>query len=140
MPAHQKKKNFIKLPQYPGGKPAFIEFMKKNLQYPPEAIAARIEGKVMVAFEIDDNGDVHNPHIINGIGHGCDEEALRLVSLLKYEKVKNRGMRVRAKNKTSIQFKLPKAGISYTITESKKPEQKTDENPVKETYEYTIRF
>lgn len=143
MPDHSKKKKFLNIPRYTGGKEAFIAFLKKNLRYPKEAIEAGIEGTVIVAFEIDDNGIVHNPQLVKGIGYGCDEEALRLVGLLRYEKVKNQGVRLRSKTKTNIRFSLPKQQVQYTITQEKKTvAKKTDANNDKAgiTYSYTINL
>ncbi len=135
----RKKKDFIQVPQYHGGKKAFIEFIKKNLRYPKEALAAGIEGRVLVEFEIDDNGMVHNPRVAKGLGYGCDEEAVRVVSLLRYEKVKNRGLRVRARHKTFINFKLPpKATVTYTLKTKEKPQITQEKPAAKPSYGYTI--
>ena len=119
------------------------EFVAKNLQYPKEALAARIEGKVIVGYDVTDNGKVINPHIINGIGYGCDEEALRLVSLFKFSKVKNRKMRVKVSKRTSINFKLPKSRVSYSVTQDKKDKDKSekpDKEKEQEGYSYTINI
>lgn len=143
MSEHSKKKQFLKIPRYTGGKEAFIAFLKKNLQYPKEAVQAGIEGTVIVAFEIDDNGIVHQPQIVKGIGYGCDEEALRLVGLLRYEKVKNKGVRLRSKTKANIRFQLPKQQIQYTISPTKKKEHiatETAKKPPVTTYTYTINL
>ena len=139
MPEHHKKKQFLKLPKYPGGTAAFREFVSQNLRYPEEALEKGIEGSVLVEYEIRDDGTVHNAHVLNGIGHGCDEEALRVVQLLQFEKVRNRGVRVKMTTKTTLHFKLP-AGtrISYTVSKVETPaEEKKPENP---TYSYTISF
>jgi len=133
----QHKKKFLKLPQYPGGSKAFKEFIAGNLIYPGEAVEAGIEGSVLVGYEINDNGEVLNPHIIKGLGHGCDEEALRLVRMLVYEKARNRGLRVKVNTKTRINFKLKKTTYTYSTVSQKSPDKKK-EAPV--TYEYTIKF
>jgi TonB family protein len=140
MKKERKEKDFIQLPQYQGGKKAYIEFIRQNLRYPKEALEAKIEGRVLVEYEIDDNGTVHNPRVKKSLGYGCDEEAMRVVSLLRYEKVKNRGLRVRAKNKTFINFKLPQtqASISYTVTPSKKTTPTPPKPDAGQTYGYTI--
>jgi hypothetical protein len=96
-----------------------------------------VEGSVIVGYEINDNGDVVSPHVLKGMGHGCDEEAIRLVGMLSYEKVKNRGLRVKVTTKTKIMFKLPTVSISYSVPEKKVPEKK---NSGSGTYEYTINF
>lgn len=144
MAENQKKKKFLDLPRYGGGKEEFGKFIAENLRYPKEALKAGIEGKVLVEYEIDDNGFVHNPRVLTGIGYGCDEEAMRVIGLLRFKKVKNRGMRVRVTTKTNISFKLPATTISYSITPN--PEQKkTPDTPPQPksghtTYEYTINF
>ncbi len=119
MKEHLKKKKFLNLPKYPGGSAAFKEFIRTNLQYPKEALEAKAEGFVIVGYDILDTGEVINPHILKGMGHGCDEEALRLISLLRFEKVKNRGLRVRTSTKTKINFRLPGITINYSYTEPK---------------------
>lgn len=142
--ADPKKRKFLNLPQYPGGKTAYSEFLRNNLKYPKEALDAQVEGTVIVEFDIDDNGKVHQPRIIKGIGHGCDEEAVRVVNLLRYQKVKNMGVRVRSTTKTNIHFKLPtEATLNYSITTSAhaKQENKPDEAPKQAVvYNYTIEF
>ncbi len=142
MKDHSKTKKFLELPRYGGGNVEFKKFIAANLQYPKEAIEKRIEGKVLVEYEIDDNGFVHNPHVIRGIGHGCDEEAVRLVKLLRYKKVKNRGVRVRVNTKTTILFALQKSTVSYTY-KPKKEAHKPQANDAKSgniSYGYTINY
>ncbi|MCK9422377.1 MAG: energy transducer TonB [Bacteroidales bacterium] len=142
---HHQKKRFLKLPKYTGGNKAFREFIAENLRYPESALQAKVEGFVIVEYDVHDNGDVDNPRILKGLGYGCDEEALRVVSLLRFEKVKNRGVRVKMTSKTTINFHLPKSSsISYTFTTSNKrdkPEagpKKKNESPV--IYNYTIQL
>ncbi len=142
MPDHHNKKRFLNLPKYPGGKEAFRKFITDNLVYPAAAIDAGVEGTVMVEFDIHDSGTVQHPRILKGIGHGCDEEALRVVGLLRYEKVKNRGVRVTITNKTNINFKLPGIRITYNTAAVSEPPAQTDKStpagPV--VYEYTVTF
>ena len=59
-----------------------IPSIKANLKYPEEAQKNKVQGQVVVEFVIDTNGAVINPVIKKGIGSGCDEEALRVVSLM----------------------------------------------------------
>lgn len=103
----QKKKQFLRTPSYPGGTQALTEFIRRNLRYPTQALVNRIEGDVHVAFEVDEEGLVHRPRIIRGIGYGCDEEALRLVSMLRYKPVRNRGVKVTSHMDIVIHFRLP---------------------------------
>jgi TonB family protein len=137
MPDHHNKKRFLNLPKYIGGSEDFRKFIADNLRYPEAALEAKIEGSVIVEYDIADDGIVYNPHVLKGLGYGCDEEAMRVIGLLRFEKVKNRGVRVKMTTKTTIHFRLPGVNISYSFSEIKEPEQKKD-SPV--TYEYTVRF
>ncbi|MFH1161146.1 MAG: energy transducer TonB [bacterium] len=144
MSNRQKKKNFIKLPRYTGGTEAFRKYISENLRYPEAALEAGVEGSVIVEYDILDDGLVQNARVLKGLDYSCDEEALRLIGSLRFEKVKNRGLRVKMTTKTKINFILPKTGITYTVTGKKETgkEQKgqePDHNPPV-TYEYTIRF
>ncbi|MFW5804289.1 MAG: energy transducer TonB [bacterium] len=122
---NKKKKGFVHLPKYPGGNSALKKFIKENLQYPIEAIKKRIEGSVFLSFQVNDDGEVFNVRIEKGIGYECDQEAVRIVSLLKYEKAKNKGLRVSIRMKIRIRFKLsssynkdPQVNYNYKDTTS----------------------
>ncbi len=141
MKEQHREKKFIDLPQYPGGKKAFQEFIRKNLKYPKEALEKKIEGTVHVKYRVDGRGKVIETEVTHGLGYGCDEEAIRLVKLLKYGKAKNRGVRVTASMRTKINFKLPqKAGIQYSYSKKEEPEKLADEKKSGESYGYTISF
>ncbi len=133
----------LKLPVYDGGNQSFNKFISENIRYPQEAIQANIEGSVIVAYDISDNGVVENPRILKGLGHGCDEEAIRVIRMLNYEKVKNRKVRVKLTKKTTIHFRLPKVGISYTVTPAKSPDAPLATPPPAvegASYTYTIDY
>jgi len=136
------KDDFLKKPQYLGGDKAMKDFVAKNLKYPEEAKASKIEGKVIVAYDVNDNGKVSNARVIKGLGYGCDEEAVRVISLFPFGKVSNRKIRVKVTKRTTINFKLPKASVKYTLTKEKKSEDKAKPNPPKEEtgYSYTINL
>lgn len=144
MNENKKEKKFINLPKYPGGKAAFQEFIRKNLRYPKEALENRIEGAVHVRYRVDGIGKVLDVEVMHGIGYGCDEEAMRVVWLLKYEKAKNRGVRVTASMKTRINFKLAEAvPIQIDYVTKTKPTVKSPASspkPAGQTYGYTIEF
>lgn len=141
-----KKKHFLKLPEYPGGKEEFRKYILENLKYPEEARKNRVEGIVHMSAEINDNGEVVNAKIEKGIGFGCDEEALRLIYDAHFGEVKNRGHRVKTKKKFRIQFKLKEnkiiqnnnlSNIQYSY-QPKEPEQGNNNFPNK--YSYTINL
>ena len=117
-----KSKNFIKKAEYPGGGDALKKFVKQTLRYPKEALLHRVEGRVYLKYEVNETGKVHSISVVNGLGYGCDAEAIRIVGLLKYSQVTNRGLKVNTKFKLSIYFKLPPATsikINYIYTKKK---------------------
>jgi protein TonB len=113
-----KSQHFIKKAEYPGGSEALKKFIKNNLRYPKEALNHRVEGSVFLRYEVNEKGKVHNISVISCLGYGCDEEAERIIRLLKYSQIKNRGIKVNTKFKLAINFKLPKVRplkINYII-------------------------
>lgn len=135
-----REKKFIDLPEYPGGKDALHLFIRKHLKYPDEALSKQVEGIVHVQYWVDGQGKVSDAEVIHGIGSGCDEEALRVVRMLKYGKVKNRGLRVKASMRTRIEFKLPlEPGIQYSYSTGTKPDASSEKVPPPSiTYTYKI--
>lgn len=134
MQKEKKDKHFIHKPQYPGGMAAMRKLIKDNLKYPEDALKQKVEGTVVVKYAIDHRGKVVDAKVIAGIGHGCDEEAVRLVFLFQFEVPKNYKMRVRFHKDIHIHFRLPKAKpkpktrvstITYTVTPSSKPKEKS---------------
>ncbi len=98
-----------------------MDFIAKNVQYPKEAEAAGIEGSVIVGYDILDTGQVQNVRILKGLGYGCDEEAMRVIGLMRFEKVKNKSVRTRTSTRATIHFNLNRPTITYTITTSPSP-------------------
>ncbi len=138
---NKKDKEFLKVPEYPGGKKALLDFIKSHLQYPDDAWANKIEGIVSVAFEVNDMGKVESAKIIKGLTPACNEEALRVVKLLIFGQAHNHGIRLKSSHKINIHFKPPlmqnvNLQFSYTPPEEEKP--KAVEK--KEEYTYTIHI
>ncbi|MDB5121671.1 MAG: hypothetical protein JWN56_2889 [Sphingobacteriales bacterium] len=67
-------------PEFPGGQAAFAKYLSRNLRFPEMAAEAGIFGKVTISFIIEKNGELSNIKILKGIGAGCDEEAVRVLS------------------------------------------------------------
>jgi TonB family protein len=139
-----RKKKFVKLPVYPGGSAYFKRFIYDNLIYPEEALAKGIEGSVYVSYTVDDMGVVIEARVTRGLGYGCDEEALRLIRLLRYEKVKNRGVIVKSNMRARIDFHLKNkntGGLQVTY-QPKQSDKMTDagkkQEPTAVKYHYTI--
>src|SRR4051794_37116569 len=103
---HKKPNSFITQPVYPGGTKALNEFIASNLIYPEDALKNQIQGIVSVDFDIDVFGNVSATKIKHGLGYGCNEEAMRIVSLLKFSKRKYQGVHVVFHRNLNIHFKI----------------------------------
>lgn len=57
----------------------FNRYLKKNLVYPEAAKPLKIRGQVKVEFRVSSTGELFDFRVIKGLGHGCDEEAIRLI-------------------------------------------------------------
>lgn len=94
-------------PMPPGGMEGWNQYLSKNLKYPTQARRMGIEGTVYVVFVVNTDGSIQDVAILRGIGGGCDEEALRVVSNApKWEPGKQRGRPVRVRMRLPIRFKL----------------------------------
>ncbi|MDR2064988.1 MAG: energy transducer TonB [Prevotellaceae bacterium] len=100
----KKQKYFLAQPAYPGGNRALNEFVAKNLHYPEQAVQNNISGSVHLQYVVNDDGIVESVKVLKGLGYGCDEEAVRIVKLFKFGKVKNRGIRLKTTKKIRINF------------------------------------
>jgi protein TonB len=101
-----KDKHFIRQPQYEGGPKALKQFIADHIRYPAKALEHGIEGTVYVKYDIDHLGNVVDAKVISGIGYGCDEEAIRLVRLLKFKVERPRGLRVMYHKSLQVHFKI----------------------------------
>ncbi|MBK8623901.1 MAG: TonB family protein [Saprospiraceae bacterium] len=151
MKKERKDNSFLKQPYYEGGDQALKTFITQNLLYPEQALLHQVEGSIPITYDINFKGEVTDVTLLHHLGHGCDDEAIRLVRLLKFKVPKlPRGMRVIFHKKITIHFRLPKHQepkaseaplFSYQImytpsVEVKEKEQKKQES----SYTYTVNF
>jgi TonB family protein len=69
----------MKAPFFAGGREALNHFIYQHLRYPRQAKENNIEGKVMLKLWIEVDGKVAQIGIMESLGYGCDEEAVRIV-------------------------------------------------------------
>jgi protein TonB len=95
------------MPEFPGGAAKMMEFIAKNIKYPPMARESGIQGRVFVNFVVEPDGRVSNVKVLRGIGGGCDEEAIRVVeSMPKWTPGRQRGKAVRVSFNLPVRFTL----------------------------------
>jgi periplasmic protein TonB len=94
-------------PSFPGGDEEWMNFIVQNIQYPRMAIESGTSGTVFLKFVIEPDGSISNVSSIRPLGFGCDEEAVRVLKMLKkWNPGKQNGKAVR------VWFTLP---IKFTL-------------------------
>jgi TonB family protein len=73
------KEPVIKEAQPAGGRKAYDKYLENSLRYPVEALTNKIKGKVTVKFTVRTDGALDEFSVVKSLGHGCDEEVLRMV-------------------------------------------------------------
>lgn len=143
----KKHKDPIRQPVFAGGKKGLDQFIKDHMRYPEEALKNGIQGTVSVDFDIDVFGDVSNTRVKHGIGYGCDEEAIRLVKLLKFQKRKYQGLHVVFHQNINIHFRNhpappppPGTTVTYQIMPAKKDPGNNDKEGGGNTINIQINF
>jgi TonB family protein len=100
-----------------GGIETFYAALAKEIKYPKQAREDGIEGRVYVEFIVKKDGSLSNFGIVRGIGSGCDEEALRVLSLMpRWNPAKQKGQIVNSRFNLPIVFKL--AGMKSDNTKN----------------------
>jgi len=95
------------MPMYPGGEMAMMELLRDNVQYPAEAKAKGIQGRVVVQFVIDKDGSVTDAEVVRSVDPQLDAEALRVVGMMpKWTPAKQKGKPVRVRFTLPIQYRL----------------------------------
>jgi TonB family protein len=82
-----------------------LEGLHRLARYPERAYAFGIEGRVFLQFVVDQAGRVVDPVVTRGLGMGCDEEALRVIRLARFEPGTVGGRPVRVRHALPIHFK-----------------------------------
>lgn len=90
------------MPELKGG----LAKLQQCVKYPEMARKAGIEGRVIVQFIVNEDGNVEEPRVVRGIGGGADEEALRCVKQSTFEPGRQRGNPVRVQYSLPVVFKL----------------------------------
>ena len=73
------KNQVVEEPAFPGGYPALMSYLQKNMKYPQSAIENVIEGKVYVEFYVESDGKISDAKVTIGMTEELNLEALRIV-------------------------------------------------------------
>jgi TonB family protein len=142
-----RKKSFLHIPKYHGGKEAYLKFIKDNVIYPEQARIHKIEGFVFLVYTVLNTGEIVEVEVSKGIGYGCDEEAMRVIRLLKYEPAHNRGIRMKVQMKTKLHFGYtetaeiePQSDLKLNYTRPEADKANSPEPKPQAVYNYTINI
>lgn len=92
-----------------GGRKEYKKYLEKSLIYPQQAIENNVEGKVTVQFTIEPTGQLTDFRVTKSLGHGCDDEVVRLIKQgPRWSPTKRNTEPVRGKVKVKMKFQLPK--------------------------------
>ena len=69
-------------PEFAGGLNALRKFVAERIHYPAIALDEGKGGTVYVKFVVDEKGKVSSLTLLNNLGYGLDQEALRVVGLI----------------------------------------------------------
>ncbi|MBQ2852731.1 MAG: energy transducer TonB [Bacteroidales bacterium] len=91
--------------EFPGGQSEMLKYIQDNRQYPDEAKENDVHGKVLVSFIVERDGTLSDVKVKRGIGSGCDEEAVRVItSMPKWKPGEQGGKAVRTSLTLPVTF------------------------------------
>lgn len=100
------------MPVYPGGDVELLNFIKNNTKYPEQAIAEKIEGRVILRFIVNTEGNTEAISILKGVHPLLDAEALRIAGMLTgWNPGMQGGKAVNVWYMIPVTFTLPKADL-----------------------------
>lgn len=109
VPAVEKKPESPKdwadhMPEFDGN---LNQFMNDHIQYPRMAVENGTFGTVYLSFVVELDGSIGTIKVLNPIGDGCTEEAIRVLKLMpKWKPGKNHGEPVRVWFNLPVKFRL----------------------------------
>lgn len=81
-------------------------YIYSNLKFPAEAKEREIQGTVRLGFVVEKDGSISNIVVVNSVGGGCDNEAIRLMQGTVWLPAERHGKYVRSHNMQDITFSI----------------------------------
>jgi len=95
------------MPDFPGGMPALMQYLAKNIKYPTIAQENGTQGRVIVQFVVNKDGTIVDPKVVRSVDPYLDKEAIRVISSMpKWKPGMQRGKPVRVKYTVPVMFRL----------------------------------
>ena len=90
-------------------------YLATQIKYPEYAQANNIEGKVLVRFVVTKKGLIDSVSVLQSVGGGCDEEAMRVVrSMPKWKPGRMKRATAKKWRKVNVYYTLP---ISFKLAD-----------------------
>jgi TonB family protein len=109
--AYDSTKIYVRVdepPTYDKGLEGFQECINSNLKYPEPALSTNVQGKVLLGFVIDLEGNISDINVLRPLGFGCDEAAIAAVLACDYwSSGQLQGKPVQVKMTIAVDFSLP---------------------------------
>lgn len=132
------------MPVFPGGMSALMKYLGENIKYPEEAKKKNMQGRVYVAFIVNQDGSISDTRIIRGASPLLDAEALRVIgSMPKWKPGMQKGKAVRVQYSVPVVFSLKKqkgGDITAHSAQFVPKEIKPDANGIYEVAEEMPQF
>jgi TonB family protein len=114
------------MPEFPGGELAMRRFLIENCGYPSAMLNKEIEGKVMVTFVVDSDGNTTNIRVVKGVDETLDKVAVYVVSNFpKWKPGRQRGKPVNVSYTIPVAFSAKKGELTIDeIDKANKLEEK----------------
>ena len=95
------------MPEYPGGMEALMKYLQESVKYPKEAQAQKLQGRVIVRFVVERDGQISHVEMPRSVHPLLDAEAIRVVKAMpKWTPGREKGEPVAVHYSLPITFRL----------------------------------
>jgi len=81
---------------FPGGNDSLFRLIYSKLQYTEEAVEAKLQGEMLISFNVNFDGKVSRINIISGVGYGMDEKVTDIIKDLIFDPARMNGVPFRS--------------------------------------------
>ncbi len=96
-----------KLPEFPGGTRALMQYLSEHIRYPEEAKKMHIQGRVFLQFIVGSDGSITHIRVIRGVSPSLDAAAVKVIrNMPRWTPGTYRGKPVRVTYNLPVKFTL----------------------------------
>lgn len=100
-------KSVEQMPRFPGGEAEMMKYLSQNIQYPANAAKNDIQGRVILQFVVEKDGQIGEVKVVRSVDPELDAEAVRVVkSMPNFEPGRQDGKPVSVWYTIPVMFKL----------------------------------